>query len=74
MINAVGARYASAVRIARSGAFGSCSATATSTRYSLATSLTSAGRSTSCWSPPPTADRAVWPTIATTGTWSSFAS
>ena len=38
-----------AVRIARSIASGSCSGTLTSTRYSLATSLSSACRSTSCW-------------------------
>ena len=40
----------------------------------MATSLNSESRSTSCWYEPPMALRLVWPTIATTGTWSSLAS
>ncbi len=74
MITTVGALRVIAVRNARSIALGSCSGTFTSTRYSLATSLNSACRSTSCWYAPPIALRSVCPTIATTGTWSSLAS
>ena len=46
---AVGARSASATRIARSRTLGSCSGTVTICTYSLATSLNSDSRSTSCW-------------------------
>ncbi len=48
-ISAVGERDASAALMARSRALGNCSATLTSTRYSLATSLNNVWRSTSCW-------------------------
>ena len=68
MMIAVGARSAWAVRMARSSTLGSCSGTVTIWTYSLATSLNSESRSTSCWYEPPIALRLVWPTIATTGT------
>ncbi|CAM5300602.1 hypothetical protein SCANM63S_07320 [Streptomyces canarius] len=74
MISAVGQRRAYAVRIARSSTFGSCSGTVTVSTNSEATSLYSVCRSTSCWYEPPIAVRLVCPTIASTGTWSSFAS
>ena len=45
-----------------------------SARYSPATSLKSACRSTSCWKSPPSDIRFCWPTMATTGAWSSLAS
>jgi hypothetical protein len=47
---------------------------ALSPRYSLATSLNSARRSTSCWKSPPSDIRFCWPTIATTSALSSLAS
>ncbi len=46
----------------------------TVTQYSLQTSLNSDCRSTSCWYSLPSADVADWPTMATTGWWSIFAS
>ena len=48
MMIAVGARSASATRIARSRTPGSCSGTVTIWTYSLATSLNRLSRSTSC--------------------------
>ncbi len=73
-MTAVGQRRAYAVRIARSSTFGSCSGTVTVSTKSEATSLNSECRSTSCWYEPPIALRAVCPTMASTGTWSSLAS
>ncbi len=49
MMIAVGARSASAMRMARSSTLGSCSGTVTICTYSLATSLNRLSRSTSCW-------------------------
>ena len=48
MMTAVGARSAIATRMARSRTLGSCSGTVTICTYSLATSLNSDNRSTSC--------------------------
>ena len=67
MITHVTLRWSSAMRTARSMQCRTAAGLITVTQYSLATSLKSACRSTSCWYWPPIAVVADWPTTATTG-------
>ena len=67
-------RVALAMRTARSIRCAACSGAMHTCTNSLATSLNRVVRSTSCWKLEPSAIRACWPTIATTGAWSSLAS
>ena len=70
----VGERVAMAIRIARSTRWRACSGVMHTCTNSLATSLNSETRSTSCWKPAPSDMRFCCPTMATTGWWSSLAS
>ena len=67
-------RVALAMRMARSMRWAACSGAMHTCTNSLATSLNRVVRSTSCWKLDPSAMRACWPTMATTGAWSSLAS
>src|SRR5205823_5599347 len=70
----VGQRGAAATRMARSTRWRACAGAMQTWTNSCATSLNSVCRSTSCWYSAPSDVRFCWPTMATTGWWSSLAS